>query len=99
MLEVNRLCIDPGDGSPALEYRVEENRIESRVVEPGPEKSNIEKPWITLSSQELSSHLMSGTIVAHWLQRRIGYRRLLRACNLDFSFATETPERSHPKAA
>jgi hypothetical protein len=99
MLDCNRLCIDPGNGSPALEYRVEENRIECRVVEAGPEKSDIEKPWKTVSSQELSSHVMSGTVVAHWLQRRIGYRRLLLACNQDVSFATETPDRSYPKAA
>lgn len=99
MLDCNRLCIDPGNGSPALEYRVEENRIECRVVETGPEKSEIEKPWKAVSSQELSSHVMSGTVVAHWLQRRIGYRRLLLACNQDVSFATETPERYYPKAA
>lgn len=99
MLEVNRLCIDPGNGSPTLEYRVEENRIECRVVELGPETSDIEKPWKTVSSDELSSHVKSGTVVAHWLQRRIGYRRLLRTCTLDSSFANETPDRSYPKAA
>ncbi len=97
MLDCNRLCIDPGNGSPALEYRVEDNRIECRMLGLG--KDGLEKPWKTLSSEELSSHVMSGTVVAHWLQRRIGYRRLLLACNRDSSFATETPDRSYPKAA
>lgn len=99
MLEVNRLCIDPGDGYPALEYRVESDRVECRIVEPAEKSGITEKPWKVVSSQELSSHVMSGTVVAQWLKRRIGYRRLLRACDQDPSFATEAPERSHPKAA
>ncbi len=97
MLDCNRLCIDPGDGSPALEYRVEDNRIESRSLGLG--KDGVERPWTTVTPEQLSSHVLSGTVVAHWLQRRIGYRRLLLACNRDFSFANETPDRSYPKAA
>ena len=100
MLQVNRLCIDPGNGCPALEYRVENDRVESRIVDPAAEKNGVTADsWKAVSSQELSSHVMSGTVVAKWLQRRIGYRRLLRACNPESSFAAEMPERSHPKAA
>lgn len=97
MLDCNRLCIDPGDGSPAQEYRVEDNRVESRSLGLG--RDGLEKRWETVTPDELSSHVMSGTVVAHWLQRRIGYRRLLLACNQDSSFATETPDRSYPRAA
>ena len=100
MLEVNRLCIDPGDGSPALEYRLEDDRVVSRIVEPVAGRSgDMEKPWKAVTSEELSSHVTSGTVVAQWLQRRMGYRRLLRACIETSSFANETLERSHPKAA
>jgi hypothetical protein len=30
MLAFNRLRIDPGDGCPAVEYRIEDDQVESR---------------------------------------------------------------------
>jgi hypothetical protein len=33
MLSCNRLCIDPCDGSPVVEYRIEDECIESRTLE------------------------------------------------------------------
>ena len=99
MLECNRLCIDPGDGSPALEYRVQDDHVECRIITATAESLLIEKPWKALTPDELSSHVRSGTVVSKWLQRRIGYQRLLRACNQEFSSARETPERSHLRAA
>lgn len=100
MLPCNRLCIDPGDGSPRIEYRVADDRVECRTLERSGETNEPdENRWKPLTSEQLSSHVMSGTVVAHWLQRRMGFHRLLRACNQDPSFANEIPDRSRPRAA
>jgi hypothetical protein len=88
MLACNRLCVDRGDDSPTLEYRIEDGRVESRVLDRAAEGSSvIEKPWQRLTPEELRSHVMADTVVARWLSRRIGVHRLLRACNQDSPFA------------
>jgi hypothetical protein len=97
MLECNKLRVDPGNGCPALEYRVEGGSVEYRVVAGGTEEL-----WRPLSSEQLSSHVMEGTVVAHWLRRRIGVYRLMQACNQDTSFDTsfnDLPQRTGLKAA
>jgi hypothetical protein len=88
MLACNRLCVDRSDDSPTLEYRIEDGRVESRVLDRAAEGSSvIEKPWQRLTPEELRSHVMADTVVARWLSRRIGVHRLLRACNQDSPFA------------
>jgi hypothetical protein len=73
MLACNRLRIDPGDGSPVVDYRIENGCVESRSLETATE-------WHRLTPDELSSHVMAETVVAQWLHRRMGDRRLIRAC-------------------
>ncbi len=70
MLACNRLRIDPGDGSPVLEYRIENDRVESRTL----------TGWRQLAPEEISSHVAANTVVAAWLHRRMGLHKLLRAC-------------------
>ena len=52
-------------------------KIEARILGGGPEQKS---DWRVVSSEQLSSHVMSNTAVARWLERNLGWRRLLRAC-------------------
>jgi hypothetical protein len=99
MLAFNRLRIDPGEGSPAMDYRIEDGFVEKRLVESGSDASS-EDGWRRLTPEELSAHVITDTVVAHWLSRRMGVRRLIRACNQPYSsFANEVQERSDQTAA
>ncbi len=90
MLACNRLRIDPGDGSPAVDYRIENGWVESRILETADERNGaVEKSWQRLTPEQLSSHVMADTVVARWLCRRMGVHELIRACNQGFSFAIE----------
>ncbi len=81
MLECKRLCIDLGDGSPALDYRIENGCVESRSVETECEcGATTDQRWQRLTPEELSSHVMADTVVAQWLRKRMGVQRLIRAC-------------------
>ncbi|HLZ42204.1 MAG TPA: hypothetical protein VKQ11_14645 [Candidatus Sulfotelmatobacter sp.] len=84
----NSLRIDPGDGAPVLDYRIENGHVESRISF-SPEE-NIQSDWQAISPEELSEHVMSGTILSLWLRRRMGIFRLVRACSLDASSTNYT---------
>jgi hypothetical protein len=75
-----RLLIDPSDGSPTVDYRIEDGCVESRTLERGENGTITEKGWQRLTPAELSSHVMADTVVARWLRRRMGVHRLIRAC-------------------
>ena len=77
------LRIDPGDNSPVLDYRIENGRVESRISF-SPEETP-QSDWKAVSPEELSEHVMSGTILSLWLRRRMGIFRLVRACSPDAS--------------
>jgi hypothetical protein len=81
-LVCNRLCIDPNDGSPAVEYRIENHRVERRTREMIGEKTTThEEQWQRLTAEQLTYHVMANTVVAHWVSRRLGLHSLIRACN------------------
>ena len=79
----NSLRIDAGDGSPVMDYRIENGHVESRISF-SPEETT-QSDWEAVSPQELSEHVMSGTILSLWLRRRMGIFRLVRACSSDAS--------------
>lgn len=81
MLEFNRLRIEKGDGSTAMDYRIEGGCVESRAVR----KGMVEKPWQRLEPEKLRSQVMADTLLAHWLRRRMGIHELIRACQQDSS--------------
>jgi hypothetical protein len=84
MLVSNRLRLSPGNGSPVVDYRIENGCVESRTLEPGGQGSSIvEKEWQQLTPEELSSQVMEDTVLARWLSRRMGIFRLVRACTPD----------------
>ncbi len=97
MLACKRLRIDSGDGYPVVEYRIENGRVENRIV-PMPGISRID--WQPLTPEQLSVHVKMDTVVARWLSRRMGVFNLLRACNEDSSSPNSDPQdRSQTMAA
>lgn len=74
MQTCNRLRVDAGDGSPVVDYRIENGRVECRV-------GDRTEGWRPLSPQQLSLQVKSRTILAHWLSRRMGVFPLVRACS------------------
>jgi hypothetical protein len=101
MLTFKRLRIDPGDGCPAVEYRIEDDHVDSRVLDSATERSGaIEAPWQRLTPEQLCSLVMADTVVARWLSRRMGVHRLIRVCNQDSPFAeSDVQERWDQTAA
>jgi hypothetical protein len=57
------------------EYRIRNGKVEARVLGSGQDSV-----WLELSPEQLSSHVRRNTPVARWLERSLGWRRLLRAC-------------------
>jgi hypothetical protein len=76
-----RFRLEFGDGSPANEYRVQDGNVEVRTLDPeGVSVRRVGMAWRRLTPSQLSSHVERNTPVAQWLERRLGWRRLLQAC-------------------
>lgn len=71
------LLLEARNGSSAKEYRIEGGSVEVRTL--GCESDHV-RMWSPLTPEQLSSHVKRHTVVARWLQHRLGWRRLLRAC-------------------
>ena len=102
MLAFNRLRIDPGNGSPAVDYRIEDGFVESRTLETDSTKRStlaIEKQWQRLTPEQLTSRLMDDTVLLRWLRHRMGVYRLIRACNQDSSSPNDPALESSNRAA
>ncbi len=66
-------------GDPMLEYRIKNGRIEVRKLQP--KYSHDSQPeWQPMTPEQLRMHVECKSVVAEWLQHRLGWRRLLRAC-------------------
>ena len=76
-----RLRLEPADGSPVKEYRIMDGSVEVRMLAPkgGPD-TRAESAWLRLTPDQLSIHVERNTVVAQWLECRLGWRRLLQAC-------------------
>ena len=84
MLAFNRLRIDLGDGSPAVDYRIRNGFVESRTLETNATKRStlaIEKQWQRLTPEQLTCRVMADTVLLRWLRHRWGVYRLIQACN------------------
>lgn len=91
MLVSNRLRIDPGNGIPAVEYRIENGFVETRTLETrssvmaNSDPSSFEGQWQRLTPQQLTSRVLQNRVVAHWLRNKMGLHQLVRACSQEFS--------------
>ncbi len=73
------LRLEAVTGDPMLEYRIDNGKIEVRKFQP--QYSNDPEPeWQAMKPEQLRMHVERKTVVAEWLKRRLGWRRLLRAC-------------------
>jgi hypothetical protein len=76
-----RLRLESGNGSPAKEYRIEDGNVEVRMLDPEAGSDRCTGSiWSSLTPEQLSIHVERNTVVAKWLERRLGWRRLLQAC-------------------
>jgi len=73
----NTLALESANLPAATEYRVRDGKVESRTLDSG---SAHEEDWTQVSAEQLSSHVLCNTAVARWLERNLGWRRLLWAC-------------------
>lgn len=71
MLACNSLRIDPVDGSSVIEYRIEDSFVEACVLQ-AENTLATGKSWHRLTPEQLTSHVMTNTVVAYWLRRRMG---------------------------
>jgi hypothetical protein len=76
-----RLRLDAEDGTAAREYRIDDGSVEVRNVQPPGGHDSPENPWQRLTPEQLSIQVERNTVVAQWLEHRLGWRRLLQACN------------------
>ena len=59
------------------EYRICDGYIEVRHLQ---RNSTEYDQWHRLNPKQVADHVNRNTVVAQWLMRRLGWRRLLRAC-------------------
>ena len=72
-----QLRLESRNGSPATEYRTDRGNVEVRTLDC---ESDHVRVWSRLTPEQLSIHVKRNTVVSRWLERRLGWRRLLRAC-------------------
>jgi hypothetical protein len=87
-----RLRLQAADGSASEEYRVDNGRVEVRSLQSPAGYEPPESSWHRLTAHQLSTHVERNTVVAQWLERRLGWRHLLQACVSQEPTAWETAE-------
>jgi len=67
-------------GNPEKEYRIEDGNVEVRMLDPEDGSDRCGSIWSRLTRDQLRFHVERNTVVAQWIERRLGWRRLLQAC-------------------
>lgn len=76
-----RLRVEPGDGSPITEYSIESGTVSVRTVDLNRSNQDSDQnEWQQLTPDQLRFHVEHHTVLAEWLKRQMGWRRLLREC-------------------
>jgi hypothetical protein len=78
-MAITPLCLRleaPG-GCAIEDYRIHNRDVEVRRIQG---RTQDDCDWRQLTAEELTEHVYRKSIVAQWLERRLGRRRLLRAC-------------------
>ena len=73
-----RLRLEPQDGTPAKDYRIEEGEVEVRVLSTPHHAKGTQ--WRRLTSAEIAHHVENNTVIARWLEARLGWRAVLKKC-------------------
>jgi len=92
------LRLEGPDRSAGQEYRIHDGQIQVRSLQ----RPNKEDEWHRLTAHQLTDHVKRTTVVAQWLKRRLGWRRLLQACVADQNFdhfGITNGEHGHSRAA
>jgi len=76
-LESMHLRLEATDGVEGKEDRIYDGQIEVRELQCS---TDDDWCWHRVPPDELTAHVNAGTVLAEWLKRRLGWRRLLRAC-------------------
>jgi hypothetical protein len=85
-LTSKRLRLEPDNGSPITEYRINNATVAVRTVDlnrRSDQDHDEASGWQQLTPEQLRFHVERHTVVAEWLKRRLGWRRLLRECARD----------------
>jgi hypothetical protein len=70
------LRLEGPDRSAGQEYRIYDGQIQVRGLQQPEEDDG----WHRVTADQLADHVKRNTVVAQWLERRLGWRRLLQAC-------------------
>lgn len=73
-----RLRLEPQDGTPAKDYRIQDGEVEVRSMPIA--ATSTASQWQRLTSAEIAHHVEKNTIVARWLEARLGWRAVLKKC-------------------
>lgn len=86
----NKLRIDPNDGSPVVEYRIENGRVARRTVAActGDGVASEER-WEQLTPTQVASDIMANSTVAYWLYCRLDAQSIFQVCSQHPDFVTD----------
>ena len=93
-LTATNLRLESPDGV-SEDFRICDGHVEARQLR---HDSTEDHEWHCLAPEQLADHVNRNTVLARWLMRRLGWRRLLRACIREESvhyldMLDNTPER------
>jgi hypothetical protein len=94
--QYRRFRVESGDPAATEEYRIVEGAVEVRGINNTFDKY-VPISWLRLTPEQLSVHVERNTAVAQWLERCLGWRKLLLACVGEGFFIGST-ERDSRKA-
>jgi hypothetical protein len=85
----NKLRIDPNDGSPVVEYQIENGGVECRTIATCSEDGVASAAqWEPLTPAQIASQILANTTVAYWLYHRLDTQSLFQICSQHPSFLT-----------
>lgn len=97
-LTPTHLRLETPDGR-AQEYRIRDGEIETRQPYHD-DRTEDNREWHRLTPEQLTDHVNRSTVVAQWLERRLGWQRLLRVCvGNQYLYCVESPKNTADRRA
>ena len=72
-----RLRLEPQDGTPSKDYQIQDGEVEVRILRTQEQSAS---QWRRLMPEDIAYHIEKNTVVARWLEARLGWRTVLRKC-------------------